>query len=117
MTENAAGADVRNDPSRRSIEGVDTTTTGFIGPCRNGPLDPQVVTSLREFEGIYGDGRPLAFQLEKPGINYLWQSLRAFFEQGGRRLYIARIFNAGAGDGFASQEIGGDLQFRARFPG
>jgi uncharacterized protein len=32
----------------RSIEGVSTTTTGFIGPTRYGPVDlkPDVITSL-----------------------------------------------------------------------
>ena len=41
----------------KSIEGVSTTTTGFIGPCRYGPLDiePDIITSLGEFERIYGD--------------------------------------------------------------
>ena len=41
----------------KSIEGVSTTTTGFIGPCRYGPLDiePDIITSLGEFERTYGD--------------------------------------------------------------
>jgi len=36
----------------KSIEGVSTTTTGFIGPCRYGPVieDPDIVTSVTEFE-------------------------------------------------------------------
>ena len=35
----------------KSIEGVSTTTTGFIGPSRYGPVDlePDIVTSLGEF--------------------------------------------------------------------
>src|SRR3712207_8858106 len=34
----------------KSIEGVSTTTTGFIGPSRFGPVDlePDVITSLGE---------------------------------------------------------------------
>jgi phage tail sheath protein FI len=45
----------------KSIEGVSTTTTGFIGPVRYGPVTepPDVVTSLSEFERSYGDGRRL----------------------------------------------------------
>ena len=41
----------------KSIEGVSTTTTGFIGPSRYGPVDlePDVITSLGEFERVYGD--------------------------------------------------------------
>ncbi len=36
----------------KSIEGVSTTTTGFIGPCRYGPVteEPDILTSLTEFE-------------------------------------------------------------------
>ena len=47
----------------KSIEGVSTTTTGFIGPSRFGPVDlePDVITSLGEFERIYGDQRKLEF--------------------------------------------------------
>src|SRR5262245_16214361 len=41
----------------KSIEGVSTTTTGFIGPARYGPIDeePDIVTSLGEFQRVYGD--------------------------------------------------------------
>src|ERR687896_682978 len=39
----------------KSIEGVSTTTTGFVGPARYGPLDlePDVLTRLVECERIY----------------------------------------------------------------
>jgi len=76
----------------RSIEGVSTTTAGFAGPCRSGPINsPQRISSIPEFERTFGDGQPLGFANEKPSINYLWQSVRAFFEQGGKQLYIVRI--------------------------
>ena len=44
----------------KSIEGVSTTTTGFVGPTRYGPTDdePEILTSLADFERIYG--RPAA---------------------------------------------------------
>ena len=47
----------------KSIEGVSTTTTGFIGPTRYGPIDiePDVITSLGEFERTYGDRQQLNF--------------------------------------------------------
>ena len=79
----------------KSIEGVSTTTTGFIGPARYGPvdLDPELITSLGEFERIYGDGQQLVFANESdPMHNYLWHAVRAFFEEGGKRLYVARTF-------------------------
>ena len=38
----------------KSIDGVSTTTTGFVGACRYGPteLAPDVITSLAEFERV-----------------------------------------------------------------
>ncbi len=78
----------------KSIEGVSTTTTGFIGPARYGPvkLEPQLITSLGEFERIYGDGQQLVFD-STPQHNYLWHAVRAFFTEGGKRLYVSRVFN------------------------
>ena len=78
----------------KSIEGVSTTTTGFIGPARTGPVDlaPDIITSLGEFEEVYGDGKELAFDGGSMMTNYLWQAVRAFFSNGGKRLYISRVF-------------------------
>lgn len=79
----------------KSIEGVSTTTTGFIGPTRFGPvyLTPDIVTSLGEFERMYGDRQQLAFSdVTGPMHNYMWHAARAFFEEGGQRLYVARVF-------------------------
>src|SRR3982750_4152594 len=79
----------------KSIEGVSTTTTGFIGPTRYGPVaqTPQLVTSLIAFERLYGDRQQLQFADAGATHNYMWHSVRAFFENGGRRLYVKRIFN------------------------
>lgn len=78
----------------KSIEGVSTTTTGFVGPARYGPVDlePDIVTSLVEYERIYGDRLQLEFDNGARMHNYLWHAVRAFFEEGGKRLYIGRIF-------------------------
>jgi phage tail sheath protein FI len=78
----------------KSIEGVSTTTTGFVGPCRYGPIDlePDIITSLTEFERVYGDRQGLTFSGPSSQSNFLWQGVRAFFEEGGKRLYIARVF-------------------------
>ncbi len=78
----------------KSIEGVSTTTTGFIGPARTGPVDlpPDIITSLGEFEEVYGDGNELGFDGGSVMTNYLWQAVRAFFANGGKRLYISRVF-------------------------
>jgi uncharacterized protein len=108
----------------KSIEGVSTTTTGFVGPTRYGPLwdPPDVLTSLSDFELVYGDGEQLEFDGETID-NYIWQAARAFFNEGGRRLYVKRIYQ-GLGidkpeeeqEGCASGSIGG-LTIEARHPG
>src|ERR1044071_7854498 len=108
----------------KSIEGVSTTTTGFIGPARYGPVDLplDVVTGLGEFERVYGDRRQMNFGVS-PTHNYLWHAARAFFEEGGKRLYISRIFKALQAappnlnvDGIARASVG-SVQVAARFPG
>lgn len=78
----------------KSIEGVSTTTTGFIGPCRYGPVDigPDILTSLGDYERTYGGRKKLKFGNDEIH-NYMWHASRAFFAEGGRRLYISRIFN------------------------
>jgi phage tail sheath protein FI len=76
------------------IEGVSTTTTGFIGPARYGPIDlpPDILTSLGEFERVHGDGNQLDYGNGNQLDNFLWHGVRAFFEEGGKRLYITRVF-------------------------
>ena len=83
----------------KSIEGVSTTTTGFVGPTRFGPIDgePELLTSFTQFERIYGGLDPLIHATEddfaagNPLVNYLAHGVRAFFDNGGRRLYVARM--------------------------
>ncbi|WP_164018255.1 phage tail sheath family protein [Pyxidicoccus trucidator] len=78
----------------KSIEGVSTTTTGFIGPTRYGPVDlePDLITSVVEFERVYGNRRQLAFPSGVTLHNYTWHAVRAFFEEGGKRLYLSRVY-------------------------
>jgi phage tail sheath protein FI len=77
----------------KSIEGVSTTTTAFIGPTRYGPVDltPDVITGLTEFERIYGDRQQITFG-GSPRHNYMWHAARQFFENGGKRLYVSRVY-------------------------
>ncbi|MGZ4843617.1 MAG: phage tail protein, partial [Candidatus Angelobacter sp.] len=48
----------------KSIEGLSTTTTGFVGPTRYGPvnLPLDVITSIGEFERTYGDRQQMQFE-------------------------------------------------------
>lgn len=85
----------------KSIEGVSTTTTGFIGPTRYGPVTeaPDIVTSMTEFERSYGDGVQLAFGADgtQTSPSFIWQAARSFFEEGGKRLYVSRVFRPRSG--------------------
>ena len=82
----------------KSIEGVSTSTAGFVGPARWGPVSgqPELLTSLADFELYYGSLDDLVF-IDQPDAtpNYLAHGVRAFFEEGGQRLYVSRVFNFG----------------------
>src|SRR4051812_14114056 len=59
---------------QKTIEGVSTSTTGFVGPTRFGPLrgEPTLLTSFTEFERIYGGLDPLVFEdVGDVSVNYV----------------------------------------------
>src|SRR3954466_7043201 len=123
----------------KSIEGVATSTTGFAGLTAYGPVqygngptttEPRLVTSFVEFERIYGGlgqrpggptGGPFFDRLP-----YLAHAVRAFFMNGGKRLYVARVVaprgtDASPAWGVARATIAVDAAnnavWRARWPG
>jgi uncharacterized protein len=81
----------------KSIEGVGTSTTGFVGPTRKGPpggsVQPELLTSFGDFERIYGGLGDLNFT-GGAAINYLAHAVRAYFNEGGARLYVSRAVGA-----------------------
>lgn len=121
-----------HDYGRKPIEGVGTSTAGFVGPARFGPVEdrPQLLTSFADFERIYGGLDQLVF-VNKHGRglakshNFLAHGVRAFFEEGGRRLYVARIYEPPVeGTGIAEADNGNmdspslpEVRLAARFPG
>src|SRR5438132_7134186 len=68
----------------KEIEGVSTSTAGFVGATGVGPTEgPRVVTSLTDFERTYGDGCRLTFaDVAAPLHNYMWHAARAFLRAG-----------------------------------
>jgi phage tail sheath protein FI len=115
----------------KSIEGVGTSTTAFVGPTRRGPIAPAVggaenanlelLTSFGDFVRIFGGLEALDFAPAAP--NYLAHAVLNFFNEGGSRLYVARVQDNADTAGLA---LIGDLQVpanaervfaRARFPG
>ncbi len=141
----APGVYVEEIPFRsKSIEGVSTSTAGFVGTCRYGSVigPPRHFASLAEFERFFEGGAALAFATAAspnsaaPSENYLWHAVRAFFAEGGKRLFVSRVFRPLSGDyppTSAAIDLGGTgaplwsdghgrhssgmLNVRSRFPG
>jgi phage tail sheath protein FI len=119
----------------KSIEGVGTSTTAFVGPTRKGPLastrrtaagnppaPPELLTSFGDFVRIYGGLQDIPLG-GAPRTNHLAHAVLNFFNEGGSRLYVARV---AAGANPAAVALAGDLGtpadngrvfLRARFPG
>jgi len=66
----------------KPIEGVSTTTAGFIGETERGPTRPTLVTGLEQFRRLYGDFI---------SNSYLPYAVDGFFGNGGKRCFIARV--------------------------
>lgn len=101
------------------IVGAGTTTTGFVGPTRYGPIyeQPDILTSLSDYEQVYGDGQQLVFGGSEVFDNYMWQATRAFFTEGGSTLYVKRIYSGDPSAGSAHGTIGAGIPVSARYPG
>lgn len=107
---------------QKTIEGVSTSTTGFAGPTLFGPTngEPELLTSLADFERIYGGIEPLRFlDVNEASINYVTHAVRSYFEEGGRRLYVARVCDVNtAGIASWSPDASPPLfELQARHPG
>jgi len=116
----------------RSIEGVPTSTTGFAGVTRYGPVHytdgptttkPRLITSYTEFERVYGGLRPLALDGGERTA-FLAHAARAFFNNGGRRLFVSRVFRPFGGNAVSDHVAHltvattlGSAEWRARWPG
>ncbi|MDQ6830706.1 MAG: phage tail sheath subtilisin-like domain-containing protein [Gemmatimonadota bacterium] len=120
----------------KSIEGVPTSTTGFAGMTRYGPVhypggptstEPRLMTSLIEFERMYGGLEVLHMPTDgDERLPYTSHAARVFFLNGGKRLYISRVFtprDLGGGLfswGVAARAIpvsGTTATWRGRWPG
>ncbi len=92
------GVYVEEIPSPQTIEGVSTSTAGFVGPTRMGPITgtPPPLSSVAAYVAIYGSLDQLTF--EDVGIqttNFVGQAVREFFDNGGSLLYVSRIYDFG----------------------
>lgn len=70
------------DKGPRPVQGVGTSTAGFLGGTERGPTDPKLVTSLADYERRFG-----GFATE----SYLPAAVEGFFQNGGSRCYVGRV--------------------------
>jgi hypothetical protein len=68
----------------RPIEGVSTSTAGVVGLTERGPTRPRLVTSWGDFVSWYGG-------IIDPATSYLPFAVRGFFDNGGQRMFVARV--------------------------
>ncbi|HRW08415.1 MAG TPA: phage tail sheath subtilisin-like domain-containing protein [Caldilineaceae bacterium] len=97
----------------RTIVGVETATTAFIGRARRGPTDqPMVCNSYADFERIFG-----GLWLESA----LGYAVRDFFLNGGSKAVVIRVYNPTNGTSGRAQFTIGDgnnmLTLLAKYPG
>lgn len=117
----------------KSIEGVSTSTTAFIGATLKGPVmprnaaerwnaTPELLTSFADFERIYGGYESLTFGSTST-VNYLAHAVQAYFNNGGSRLYVGRLYkgtlthSTSAVVAQIAAGATGEIRLRARFPG
>ncbi len=92
------------DNSPRAIEGVGTSTAGFVGMAVKGPTigAPSLVTSFADFLRQFGG---YLSEYSHGEYRYLAYSVEQFFANGGTRCYIARVVPENATIASAEQGI------------
>ena len=78
------------DSGGKSMEGVGTSTAGFVGAAQRGQVGgvPQLVTSFADFKRKYGGYLPENVFGEKRFLSY---AVEHFFMNGGSRCFISRV--------------------------
>jgi len=91
------------DIGAKSIEGVSTSTAGFIGETERGACTPQLVTAVEQFARLFGRG---GFDVRgNISQSYLPAAVKGFFDNGGSRCFVCRVVGKNAKS--ASRDFGG----------
>ena len=90
------------DAGPKPITPVATSTAGFVGFTVRGPITPKLITSYGDFVRQYGGPSPTpdeATQSVWDDRGQYWraaESVKAFFDEGGTRMYFQRVQPGGA---------------------
>lgn len=101
------------DSGVKAMEGVGTSTAGFVGMASRGPIvgKPQLITGIAEFKKYFG-----GYLGEEFGIHrFLSYSIEQFFANGGSSCYVMRVANSD--DKVATLNIESTIQVTAKNPG
>jgi uncharacterized protein len=101
------------DTGNKPIEGVSTSTVGFLGIAERGPLRPMLITSFSDFTRTFG-------RYVKEGLvdRYLAYAVEGFFQNGGERCFVARVASTEAKIAWlASEENPPRMRVQAVGPG
>lgn len=101
------------DVGVKAMEGVSTSTAGFVGLAEKGPIlgRPVLLTSMAEYRRRFGGYLP---ELEYGAYRFLPNAVEQFFTNGGRVCYVMRVAPE---DAVAAQSAPGPIQVTARDPG
>ena len=101
------------DSGATPMQGVSTSTAGFVGLAERGPVigQPQLVTSFADYKRMYGG---YLSQAAYGSNRFLPYAVEQFFANGGARAYIMR---AAPGDAKAGSRTTGVLKLTAANPG
>jgi phage tail sheath protein FI len=90
----------------KPIEGVSTSTAGFVGFAERGPLNiPTFVDSFAKYQSIFGAYLPESYGNKR----WLPYAVEEFFNNGGQRVFVTRVegSNADCSEGFLPDMNGG----------
>lgn len=90
------------DAGPQPIAAVSTSTAGAVGVTRRGPDTPTLITSYGAFTRTYGGPIPVPDETTRAAWDTrgrYWnaaESVKAFFDEGGSRLFFQRVVPGGA---------------------
>jgi phage tail sheath protein FI len=74
------------DTGNKPIEGVSTSTVGFLGIAERGPLQATLITCFSDFTNAFG-----TYVSDAQGAHYLAYAVEGFFQNGGQLCFVMRV--------------------------